>query len=180
MHDASKVVKREDALVDGALIPRRIAVIGRSGAGKTTVALELGRTVGLPVVHLDRLAWEPGWRPVEHAVFESRHAAAIAADSWVIDGGYLAQPGWPERVRRADVVLLVEAPLHVCLWRIVRRSLARRPGVPRPDQPDGCRDSLSLSLIAWTLLWSWRTRAALRPLLRADPALPLLLRVRTG
>ncbi len=152
MHDASKVVKSELAGIGGGAMPRRIAVIGRSGAGKTTVALELGRTFGLPVVHLDRLAWEPGWRPVEHAVFESRHADAIAADEWVLDGGYLSRPGWPERVRRADIVVLVDAPLHVCLWRIVRRSLARPPGVPRPDRPDGCRDGLSLSLIAWTLL----------------------------
>jgi len=68
-------------------MPRRIAVIGRSGAGKTTVALELGRTFELPVVHLDRLAWEPGWRPVEHTVFDSRHAHAVAADEWVLDGG---------------------------------------------------------------------------------------------
>lgn len=36
--------------------PRRIAVIGRSGAGKTTVALRLARTLGLPLVHLDREA----------------------------------------------------------------------------------------------------------------------------
>jgi adenylate kinase family enzyme len=178
MHDASKVVKREPAGIGDVGMPRRIAVIGRSGAGKTRVALELGRTFGLPVVHLDRLAWEPGWRPVEHAVFESRHADAIAADEWVLDGGYLSRPGWPERVRRADIIVLVDAPLHVCLWRIVRRGLREPSPGPRPDLPDGCVDGLSLGLVFWTLTWAWRTRDALRSLRRADPGLPPLVRVR--
>ncbi len=125
-------------------MPRRIAVIGRAGAGKTTVALALGAALGLPVVHLDPLAWASGWRPVPAADFDARHAAAIAGDAWVLDGGYLSRAGWAGRLARADVVVLVEAPLHVCLWRIVRRGigladLLRGIG-PRPDRRSlGCR-----------------------------------------
>jgi adenylate kinase family enzyme len=156
MHDTSKIVKsrflgfpggpggpgaagRPRRIGPGAAGgPRRIAVVGRAGAGKTTVALELGRALRLPVVHLDRLAWGPGWHPVEPLTFGVRHAAAISGDAWVLDGGYLARAGWPERLRRADMVVLVEAPLLVCLWRLMRRSRTRPSGDPRPDLPDGC------------------------------------------
>lgn len=36
-------------------------VIGAGGAGKTTVAREIAAATGLPLVHLDRLFWQPGW-----------------------------------------------------------------------------------------------------------------------
>ena len=170
MHDASKVVKPAVSdtwrLQDGA--PRRIAVIGRGGAGKTTVALRLGEELGLPVVHLDRLAWDPSWQPVDPELFDRRQAAAVAGDAWVIDGGYLSSPGWPERVRRADLVVLVEAPLLVCLERIVRRSLARTCG-RRPDLPAGCDEAFSLFFLRWTLGWSRRNREALTRVERTRP-----------
>ena len=142
--------------------PRRIAVIGRGGAGKTTVALRLGRELGLPVVHLDRLYWGPDWQPVAPHVFGERQAAAIAGDAWVIDGGYLASAGWEARVERADVVVLVEAPLTACLRRILRRSLSRS-GRRRPDLPDGCDEAFSLFFLRWTLGWQPSQPGGARP-----------------
>ena len=40
---------------------RRILIVGCCGAGKTTLAGELGKRLGLPVCHLDRIWWRPGW-----------------------------------------------------------------------------------------------------------------------
>ena len=170
MHDASKVVNPDvvDAWQVKGAAPRRIAVIGRGGAGKTTVALRLGRELGLPVVHLDRLYWGPGWQPVDPHVFGERQAAAIAGDAWVIDGGYLASAGWEARIERADVVVLVEAPLTACLRRILRRSLSRS-GRRRPDLPDGCDEAFSLFFLRWTLGWRRRNREALARIERTRP-----------
>ena len=148
--------------------PRRIAVIGRGGAGKTTVALRLGRELGLPVVHLDRLYWGPDWQPVAPHVFGERQAAAIAGDAWVIDGAYLASAGWEARVERADVVVLVEAPLTACLRRILRRSLSRS-GRRRPDLPDGSDEAFSLFFVRWTFGWRRRNREALARIERTRP-----------
>ena len=39
----------------------RILIIGCGGAGKSTLARQLGERTGLPVVHLDQLFWHPGW-----------------------------------------------------------------------------------------------------------------------
>ena len=39
----------------------RILVIGCPGAGKSTLSRQLGEKLGLPVIHLDRLFWKPGW-----------------------------------------------------------------------------------------------------------------------
>jgi adenylate kinase family enzyme len=40
---------------------KRILIIGCGGAGKSTLARQLGDKLGLPVVHLDKLFWHPGW-----------------------------------------------------------------------------------------------------------------------
>ncbi len=153
------VVKRPDLDHDPRMeeSPRRIAVIGRAGAGKTTVAQALADALGLPLVHLDRLYWGPAWTPFPAERFGEAQTSAVAADAWVIDGGYLSSPGGDERLRRAQVIVLVKAPLATCLWRIVRRSLAR-PATRRPDLPDGCGERVSPFFLWWTLGWARRHR----------------------
>ena len=121
-------------------------MIGRGGAGKTTVALRLGRELGLPVIHLDRLYWGPGWQSVAPRVFRERQAAAIAGDAWVIDGGYLASAGWEARIERADLVVLVEAPLDgLSPADPATVTVAGRPGDDRTCPTGAMRPSASSS-----------------------------------
>ena len=40
----------------------KIAVMGYSGAGKSTLAKKLGRLYDCPVLYLDRIQFEPGWK----------------------------------------------------------------------------------------------------------------------
>ena len=39
--------------------PKRIAIIGLPGSGKSTFAIELGKVLRVPVHHLDRHMFEP-------------------------------------------------------------------------------------------------------------------------
>lgn len=52
-------------------------------------------------------------------------------------------------------MVLVETPLVVCVWRVIRRALRQTDG-RRPDLPDGCEERLSLYHLWWTLGWSIR------------------------
>jgi adenylate kinase family enzyme len=158
MRNASKVVNPERDRQDRAVqAPKRIVVVGRAGSGKTSTAMRLGAEHGLPVVHLDRLAWGPGWRLVDVGQFDALQDELVLGNEWVLDGGYLGSRGWHARLRRADLVVITEAPLPVCLWRIVRRSMRRSPD-RRPDLPEGCDEEFSLYFVWWTIGWRWRHR----------------------
>lgn len=60
----------------------RAAIIGPGGAGKSTLARKLGEVTGLPVIHLDREHWPPGWVEPPRDEWESRvqELAARAMD----------------------------------------------------------------------------------------------------
>lgn len=63
-------------------------MIGPCGAGKSTLAFELARRPDLPLHHMDRLNWKPGW--VESNCDELRSAVSkvAAGERWLIDGNY--------------------------------------------------------------------------------------------
>jgi adenylate kinase family enzyme len=102
---------------------RRIAVIGVTGSGKTTMASKLARALGLAHVELDALHWEPGWEEAPLPVFRERVEQALLAPGWVTDGNYAKVRDiiW----RQADTVVWLDYPFLICLWRLTRRSFRR-------------------------------------------------------
>ena len=40
---------------------RRVMIVGQPGAGKSTLAREIGAITHLPVVHIDLIHWRAGW-----------------------------------------------------------------------------------------------------------------------
>lgn len=67
---------------------RRWLVLGAGGAGKTRLAVELGRVLELPVIHLDRHYWGPGWVEPSHAEFDETVVRLASGLAWTIDGNY--------------------------------------------------------------------------------------------
>jgi adenylate kinase family enzyme len=129
--------------------------MGRAGSGKSTVAACLGEALGIPVVHLDSLFWDATWQPVGWTIFGRLEESEAAADEWIIDGNYVTSPGFGTRIGRAQLVVVVEARLFVCLWRVICRSLFLAKA-SRRDLPTGARDRLSLGFLKWVLRWGSR------------------------
>lgn len=148
-------------------------MLGRAGSGKSTAAVALGRALGLPVVHLDQLYWTSDWQPVAPERFEAAHQAAIAAETWVIDGGYTS-PGFRDRIRRADLVVITEAPLAVCLYRVIRRTIRHRDR-PRAGRPDGADEQLSLAFLIWIIRWQGNHPDLRREVLAQDPEVDIVI-----
>jgi adenylate kinase family enzyme len=132
--------------------PRRIAVIGTTGSGKSAFARRIAATIGAPHVELDALFHEPGWAPADRDVFRARVAAAIAAPAWVTDGNYssfLRDILWPA----ADPLVWLDYPFRVVIWRLFLRTVSR--GVRREELWNGNRESLRTHFLTRDSLFLW-------------------------
>jgi adenylate kinase family enzyme len=74
---------------------QRVAVVGSGGSGKSTLADRLGELTGLPVTHLDRLYWQPGWVATDDDRWRQLQAGLVAGERWIVDGNYGLDPGCP-------------------------------------------------------------------------------------
>jgi adenylate kinase family enzyme len=101
----------------------RIAVVGLTGSGKTTLAGRLSQMLGLRHVELDALHWGPNWAMTPVEELRPRVQAALAGDDWVVDGNYskLRDLVWGS----ADVLVWLDFPLLIVLARLFRRTLQR-------------------------------------------------------
>ena len=102
----------------------RISMVG--GGGKSTLARALSVSTGLPFIELDAIHWLPNWgeRTDEEMRVETERAMAGAPTGWIIDGHYWSQIG-DLVLRQADIVLWVDMPWRVLLWRTIKRSAQR-------------------------------------------------------
>ncbi|MBX3218834.1 MAG: hypothetical protein KF850_42905 [Labilithrix sp.] len=102
---------------------RRIAVIGVSGNGKTTLARRLAEQLGVRYVELDALCHQPGWREAPNEDFRRDVLAAIGdLDAWVVDGSYDRKLG-NLVYERADTVVWLDQPLPLVVARLIRRAI---------------------------------------------------------
>jgi adenylate kinase family enzyme len=153
----------------------RIAIIGSSGSGKSTLARRVGERLGLPVVHMDQLYWTPGWVEQDPAVWRASVDAAAAGDRWVIEG--VGSSASALRFARAQVIVWLETPRGLCLWRAMRRSLTTF-GVVRPDMAPGCPEKIDLAFYRYIWRWDRDTRPRLEQAIAAQSAQARVLRLR--
>jgi adenylate kinase family enzyme len=104
---------------------RRIVVLGRGGAGKTTFSAALGRRTGYPVVQLDRLFWQPGLAPTPPDQWAAVQQELTEPDAWILDGDLGRFDVLEPRLAAADTVIILDFPMWRCAWRAVRRSRER-------------------------------------------------------
>jgi len=135
----------------------RVVVIGSGGSGKSTFSRELGLVTGIPVIHLDREYWRPGWEETPKDEWAIRVAEMLGGERWIIDGNF---GGTREmRMRAADTIIFLDLPRRVCLYRILKRTV-KYYGRSRPDMAEGCNERLDLEFILW--VWNYRNRGRKR------------------
>ncbi|POF29045.1 P-loop NTPase family protein [Roseibium marinum] len=142
---------------------KRVMIVGAPGSGKSMLAIALGKKTGLPVHHMDKIHYKPGWVARTKAEKDRLTHEVHVQDRWILEGGHSNTYG--ERLARADTFIWLDMPVGVRLFRVLRRS-AKYYGQSRPDLPDGCVEPFNLETFEF-LHSIWRTRHSARRKLEA-------------
>lgn len=134
---------------------QRVMIIGQPGSGKSTLARALGDKLDLPVVHIDKIHWQPGWIERDNTEKDRLCAEVHARAKWIFEGGH--SNTWPERIDRADTLICLDFPLRVRSYRILKRRFEYL-GATRPDMPENCPENLNWEFMHFV----WTTRKANR------------------
>ncbi|MDR2975410.1 MAG: hypothetical protein LBV00_12010 [Propionibacteriaceae bacterium] len=164
-----------------SVAPRRIRVVGPSGAGKTTYVKALAQRLGLPDLELDAVFWDADWAYRDLAEARGLLAEFLdgpGAQGWVIDGSWRARVG--TMLDDAEVILVLAYPRRLVMRRVILRTVGR--ALTRRELWHGNRERwrnlVSRDPDESVIVFSWRSY---RPKLdfyeqqaRADPRWVLL------
>lgn len=128
---------------------KRISIIGGSGTGKTTLANNLGKTLNLPVCHIDGIEHFANWEKRNKEERDKIILEKINQEKWIIDGTYRST--LKQRLEKADLVIYLDysslAQLRGVLGRCIKEHGQERPEIP------GCKERMTKDFFFFVLFW---------------------------
>ena len=137
----------------------KIAVLGYSGSGKSTLAKYLSDFYQIPVLYLDTVNFEAGWKERNREEAAAMVAEFMKNDSWVIDGNYTAFLQ-EERLEQADLIVFLWFSRLNCLRRAFQRYVQYKDST-RESMAAGCREKFDFAFV-WWILYKGRRKQARR------------------
>lgn len=140
----------------------RVVVVGCPGAGKSTAARRLAVITGLPLIHLDRHYWQPGWVRPDSETWRATVLELCARPRWILDGNYGGTLDL--RLAAADTLIHLDFSIAVCARRAGRRMLTGLGRTRTGEFAAGCPERID-----WWFLWfvlSYRRKRRERDLAR--------------
>ena len=139
----------------------KIHIIGGPGSGKTFLAGNLSRQLGIPHYDLDDLQWDQAAKaygtkrdPQERDALLKQ---ILQQEDWITEGVY---DSWCRQCfDQADRIYVLEVPRHIYRYRIIRRFLRRKLGLEAGKKE-------SLRSLAALLTWADRYQRVKLPQIR--------------
>ena len=135
---------------------KKVIIIGCSGAGKSTLAIKMSKKVGLPLIHLDKENWKPGWEDTPREIWQAKVKQLVEKPEWIMDGNYRGtiEP----RIKKADTVLFLYFNRFICIWGVLKRLITGT----RVDPIPGCKEQFDYEFIKF-LKWIWTYNKKVAP-----------------
>lgn len=129
---------------------KRILILGISGSGKSSLALQLSMKLKVPAFHLDAYFWKPGWIQPEDLEWQEKLKSLGALDSWIIDGNYASS--YSLLMPLADAIIVLNCSRIKSICRIFKRSFLHR-NKKRADSAVGCSEKIDWQFLKY--IWDF-------------------------
>ena len=145
----------------------RIALLGSAGAGKSWLGRQLAELLDVPVIHLDRLYWKPGWVATPDPEWQEIQRRERGREAWIADGiqeGRIDASLWLDA---ADTIVFIDVSPLTSIVRVIRRRWESADG---PEMPADCEPAPFYKAFPRFLTFLWAYRRVVRPEVLADLA----------
>lgn len=137
---------------------KKVAIVGCPSSGKTTMAIQLGQMLNIPVYHLDKIFWtDDGY--LKQDPFIAQQEEIMRSDSWIIDGNFMKSKSYEMRLSNSDTILFFSFPKIIVYWRLFKRGIKYFNKL-RPDMGGKRRNHLNWELIKF--IWNYPTKEEYR------------------
>lgn len=103
----------------------KIFIFGPPGAGKSTLAFELGKKTGLPVFHVDHYFFKGPNIHVSVGEAMKELKTVLPKDNWIIEGNHGAV--LPFLTKKADHTIVLQVSPFISLFRVCKRYIQQDP-----------------------------------------------------
>lgn len=124
----------------------KIAILGYTGAGKSTLARKIGEKYNVPVLHLDKVNYNKNWKASEAKEIVDDF---LENDAWVIDGNY-SKSEQDRRFKEADKIIFLDFPRSVCFHRAYKKYCENKEN-KRKDVANVYEEKFDFEIIKWIL-----------------------------
>lgn len=129
---------------------KKIVLIGSGGAGKSTLAKQLGEKLNIEVTHLDARFWQSGWVATPKDEWTKIQKEIVSKDKWIVDGNFGGTMDL--RLENADTIIFLDFPRFLCLSRVIKRRIIYHNRT-RPDMGENCPEKLDFEFLKW--IWNY-------------------------
>ena len=155
---------------------KKILILGNSGSGKSTFAINLSKHLNIKCLHLDKLVYPDSWDKPEHQNMEKEVSLFVNDDSWIIDGNYLNHA--LERFDLCDTIFFLDINRFVCLHSVVSRK-RKYQGKDRVSRSSKVDEKLNRSFLNWVFFGFYATsRKKIKKLLKETNKKVVILKSR--